>query len=249
MFPHERSRLYFLYRSGYGASSAVPPSVPSPVRGAERRLRACSAVEKREKPPVDWELVLKRNPVERLKQEKAPLGIRDELPALIAAGLRERGRGGRRPPPVVGPLPRQAEDRDVHAAREGAGRAALAAASCARSARPRTSTAGATASSRRARTSSSTGSSSRSCPTSSRTSRPPGIDDRRRLRRHRAQHHRLPRRRASPPTSSSTRRRSSTPRPTTSTATPTGRTCRASTSTRSPPAPTAATRRRSTASR
>jgi sulfite reductase beta subunit-like hemoprotein len=36
--------------------------------------------------PADWELVLKRNPVERLKQEKAPLGIRDELPALIAAG-------------------------------------------------------------------------------------------------------------------------------------------------------------------
>jgi ferredoxin-nitrite reductase len=30
--------------------------------------------------------VLKRNPVERIKQEKAPLGIRDELPALIAAG-------------------------------------------------------------------------------------------------------------------------------------------------------------------
>src|SRR6478752_6980034 len=47
-----------------------------------------SAVErpKREKPPVDWELVLKRNPVERLKREKAPLGIRDELPALIAQG-------------------------------------------------------------------------------------------------------------------------------------------------------------------
>jgi ferredoxin-nitrite reductase len=36
--------------------------------------------------PPDWELVLKRNPVERLKKEKAPLGIRDELPALIAAG-------------------------------------------------------------------------------------------------------------------------------------------------------------------
>jgi ferredoxin-nitrite reductase len=36
--------------------------------------------------PATWELVLKRNPVERLKQEKAPLGIRDELPALIAAG-------------------------------------------------------------------------------------------------------------------------------------------------------------------
>jgi len=39
-----------------------------------------------EKPPPDWELVLKRNPVERLKKEKAPLGIRDELPALIAQG-------------------------------------------------------------------------------------------------------------------------------------------------------------------
>jgi ferredoxin-nitrite reductase len=39
-----------------------------------------------QKPPPDWELVLKRNPVERLKKEKAPLGIRDELPALIAAG-------------------------------------------------------------------------------------------------------------------------------------------------------------------
>jgi hypothetical protein len=33
-----------------------------------------------------WELVLKRNPVERLKQEKSPLGILGELPALIAAG-------------------------------------------------------------------------------------------------------------------------------------------------------------------
>jgi ferredoxin-nitrite reductase len=38
------------------------------------------------KPEATWDLVLKRNPVERLKQEKAPLGIRDELPALIAAG-------------------------------------------------------------------------------------------------------------------------------------------------------------------
>lgn len=33
-----------------------------------------------------WELVLKRNPVERLKQEKSPLGILEELPALIADG-------------------------------------------------------------------------------------------------------------------------------------------------------------------
>ena len=40
----------------------------------------------RPRPEADWELVLKRNPVERLKLEKAPLGIRDELPALIAQG-------------------------------------------------------------------------------------------------------------------------------------------------------------------
>jgi ferredoxin-nitrite reductase len=39
-----------------------------------------------EQPPATWDLVLKRNPVERLKQEKDPLGIRDELPALIAQG-------------------------------------------------------------------------------------------------------------------------------------------------------------------
>jgi sulfite reductase beta subunit-like hemoprotein len=39
-----------------------------------------------EKPPPDWELVYKRNPVERLKRDNAPLGIREELPALIAMG-------------------------------------------------------------------------------------------------------------------------------------------------------------------
>src|SRR2546423_7416816 len=39
-----------------------------------------------EKAPPDWELVYKRNPVERLKRDKAPLGIGDELPALIAQG-------------------------------------------------------------------------------------------------------------------------------------------------------------------
>ena len=35
---------------------------------------------------VDWELVYKRNPVERIKRDKDPLGILAELPALIAAG-------------------------------------------------------------------------------------------------------------------------------------------------------------------
>ena len=41
---------------------------------------------KRERPEADWDLVFKRTPVERIKRDKAPLGIRDELPALIAAG-------------------------------------------------------------------------------------------------------------------------------------------------------------------
>jgi len=45
-----------------------------------------AAAPPRQKEPATWELVLKRNPVERLKQAKAPLGIRDELPALIAMG-------------------------------------------------------------------------------------------------------------------------------------------------------------------
>jgi ferredoxin-nitrite reductase len=36
--------------------------------------------------PPSAELVLKRNPVERIKREKSPLGMLDELPALIAAG-------------------------------------------------------------------------------------------------------------------------------------------------------------------
>src|SRR6266508_2121454 len=35
---------------------------------------------------VDWELVYKRNPVERIKRDKSPIGILDELPTLIAAG-------------------------------------------------------------------------------------------------------------------------------------------------------------------
>jgi ferredoxin-nitrite reductase len=47
-------------------------------------INRCGREQRRPEPT--WELVLKRNPVERIKQEKAPLGIRDELPALIAAG-------------------------------------------------------------------------------------------------------------------------------------------------------------------
>src|SRR5215510_12020482 len=42
--------------------------------------------ERPTKPEATWDLVLKRNPVERIKRDKSPLGILDELPALIAAG-------------------------------------------------------------------------------------------------------------------------------------------------------------------
>jgi sulfite reductase beta subunit-like hemoprotein len=35
---------------------------------------------------VDWPTVLERNSVERIKRDKPPLGIRDELPALVALG-------------------------------------------------------------------------------------------------------------------------------------------------------------------
>ncbi|MGH3042024.1 MAG: nitrite/sulfite reductase [Gaiellaceae bacterium] len=45
-----------------------------------------ASIARTPKPEPDWELVLKRNPVERIKRDKDPLGIRDELPALIAAG-------------------------------------------------------------------------------------------------------------------------------------------------------------------
>jgi ferredoxin-nitrite reductase len=41
------------------------------------------------KEPPSEELVLKRNPVERLKREKSPLAMLDELPALIAAGYEQ----------------------------------------------------------------------------------------------------------------------------------------------------------------
>ncbi len=50
------------------------------------------AASPRSRPPAsapDWELVYKRNPVERIKRDKSPLGILDELPALIAAGYEQ----------------------------------------------------------------------------------------------------------------------------------------------------------------
>jgi ferredoxin-nitrite reductase len=45
-----------------------------------------AAASRTPKPEPTLDLVLKRNSVERLKRDKSPLGILDELPALIAAG-------------------------------------------------------------------------------------------------------------------------------------------------------------------
>ena len=167
-----------------------------------------------------WESVYERNSVERIKRDKPPLGIREELPALIAAGYERDAGGGHRPPPVVGPLPRQAEDRHLHAAREdperdprageaardrrgleplrprrrGADDAAVHPASLARArGAPRR-----LRRSRGGRASRAPAAAATPCATSP-AARSPG----------------------SPPTSSSTRRRSSTRRPASSTATPT----------------------------
>jgi sulfite reductase beta subunit-like hemoprotein/molybdopterin converting factor small subunit len=42
-----------------------------------------------DKPPPDWDLVYKRNYIERLKRDRPPLNVRDELPALIARGYED----------------------------------------------------------------------------------------------------------------------------------------------------------------
>ncbi|HVX47109.1 MAG TPA: hypothetical protein VHC49_24680 [Mycobacteriales bacterium] len=51
----------------------------------ERRRRLSRA----EKPPPDWDLVYKRNYIERLKRDRPPLNVRDELPALIERGYED----------------------------------------------------------------------------------------------------------------------------------------------------------------
>jgi ferredoxin-nitrite reductase len=47
------------------------------------------SAERTSKAAPDWDLVLKRNPVERLKRDKSPLTMLDELPTLIAAGYEQ----------------------------------------------------------------------------------------------------------------------------------------------------------------
>ena len=153
---------------------------------------------------MTWDLVLKRNSVERLKREKPPLGIVDELPALIAAGyenvaeediVRLKWWGLYHDKPKIGTfmlriklpagLATPAQLRTIGEVSNRYGRGS--------------------ASSRRGRTSSSTTSSSPRCRTCSPASRP-RADQRRRLRRRRPQHHGLPGAAVSRTTSSSTPR-------------------------------------------
>src|SRR5262245_14657457 len=79
-----------------GAEAFLPPghSQPAPAgrfeqTATERSSEMASGVAplrgKLAEPP-SLELVLKRNGVERLKREKSPLGMLDELPLLIASG-------------------------------------------------------------------------------------------------------------------------------------------------------------------
>jgi sulfite reductase beta subunit-like hemoprotein len=65
----------------------------SPIASRRRRKKGESTIvttsstrPRPPQPPPTEELVLKRNPVERLKREKSPLGIIGELPHLIATG-------------------------------------------------------------------------------------------------------------------------------------------------------------------
>ncbi len=56
------------------------------TEGEPRTVSTSAARPRPPAPPPTEELVLKRNPVERLKREKSPLGILGELPHLIATG-------------------------------------------------------------------------------------------------------------------------------------------------------------------
>jgi sulfite reductase beta subunit-like hemoprotein len=58
------------------SSSTLPPSRPT-RRGAADR------------PEPDWDLVYRRNYIERLKRDRPPMNVRDELPGLIARGYED----------------------------------------------------------------------------------------------------------------------------------------------------------------
>ena len=194
------------------------------------------------------ELVLKRNPVERLKREKGPLGMLDELPALIAAGyadvaeedvvrlkwwglyhdkpkvgtfmLRIKLAAGRLTAPQL-----RAIGQPLARPRQGRGRADHTPERAAAPPPARRAARGVRAAARS------------------------GAHEPRRLRRHGARDHGLPGRRDRGGRALRRDARARRGAPRSSRATPTTSTCPASTRSRSRPAPRAATRRRSTASR
>src|SRR5438105_36752 len=80
-------------------SSSFSRSISAKAYGGRREIRRSSTTRNftqasrfifdRNALVATWELVLKRNPVERLQQQKSPLGILGELPALVAAGYEQ----------------------------------------------------------------------------------------------------------------------------------------------------------------
>ena len=52
-----------------------------------------TAVRRRTKPKPTWELVYRRNSIERLKREKFPLDIVDDLPEMIGKPAKAPGKG------------------------------------------------------------------------------------------------------------------------------------------------------------
>ncbi len=64
--------------------------------------------------PPKWDLVLKRNSVERLKRELFPTELWGQWQSPGRHLLRKAARRGHRPPAMVRAVPRQAEDRNLH---------------------------------------------------------------------------------------------------------------------------------------
>src|SRR5579885_3573173 len=80
------------WASWLAASRCVARSGRSPADGRASHFLSDDAMSDpapKAKEAPSLELVLKRNSVERLKREKSPLGMLDELPALIAAGYED----------------------------------------------------------------------------------------------------------------------------------------------------------------
>ena len=198
--------------------------------------------------PPTLELVLKRNSVERLKREKSPLGMLDELPALIAAGyadvpeediVRLKWWGLYHDKPKVGTFmlriklaagrlsPAQLRAIGQLSIDHGKGEAELTTRQNVQLHYLRLA----------------------ELPAVFEKLHAAGSDEPRRLRRRGPGDHRLPRRRDRARRALRRRPRWSRRRTRSSPGTPTTSTCRVSTRSRSAPAPTAASRPRSTASR